>query len=713
VADGTWTGAGNRALYFGDRLITVRPESGDPATCIIDCESLGSGFSITNQETAQATIEGFTITHGWTLDGGGIYIDESSPTFRNCVITDCFADFDGGGAYVSDGSPSFIDCTFAGNMALGDGGGLRILHGVPTITGCGFASNTVFGSGGAIFSGSDGEVTITQSSFSDNEAEHHGGAVYCTTSGSGPGTLTLDDCELTGNQATGVAPWGKGGAVYVEQGTLDVLGSTFTSNTATDAGGALSAILAATTVTGTDFNGNSAGTQGGAIDNTEGSVTLNGCGFLLNTAALFGGGLCNSDGTADLTDCTFTGNSTTVDQAGNEGGGAIANLDIATLSAVGGMLSGNSSADHGGGIFNKADSMLHVAGMSLLNNDASGYASRGGGIAAMFGFGDPVFVTVAECRFEGNTADWGGGISTYSGMTSLISRCIFANNSADEGGGGLLHHVADSCVSNCVFVGHSGIVAGGAFTDDSTTTFMNCVFSGNAASLDGSAVRLVFHRSPQLVNCSIWGNTVATVGGGAVAYHQMDTGRVFNCVLWGNAPEQFGALADIMDVRYSNVEGGCPGTGNIDADPLFSDPDGPDDIAGTEDDDLRLTPLSPCIDAADNTAVPPDTADLDGDSDIAEPTPLDLDDLPRFDDNPAKSDTGVGPPPAVDMGAHEWPLVETCPWDCGGDFNGVVNVIDFLALLAQWGTPGYCDFDGGGVSVTDFLLMLSHWGPCP
>jgi hypothetical protein len=51
----------------------------------------------------------------------------------------------------------------------------------------------------------------------------------------------------------------------------------------------------------------------------------------------------------------------------------------------------------------------------------------------------------------------------------------------------------------------------------------------------------------------------------------------------------------------------------------------------------------------------------------------------------------------------------TCPWDCG---DGIVNVVDFLALLAQWGLAGSCDFDGGGVTVTDFLEMLANWGDC-
>jgi hypothetical protein len=54
-----------------------------------------------------------------------------------------------------------------------------------------------------------------------------------------------------------------------------------------------------------------------------------------------------------------------------------------------------------------------------------------------------------------------------------------------------------------------------------------------------------------------------------------------------------------------------------------------------------------------------------------------------------------------------------CPWDCESVPDGMVGVTDFLAMLAQWGGPGSCDFDGGGVGITDFLELLGVWGPCP
>jgi len=56
----------------------------------------------------------------------------------------------------------------------------------------------------------------------------------------------------------------------------------------------------------------------------------------------------------------------------------------------------------------------------------------------------------------------------------------------------------------------------------------------------------------------------------------------------------------------------------------------------------------------------------------------------------------------------------SCPWDCSGDNDGTVGIVDFLALLGEWDQPDTpCDFDGGGVGIVDFLKLLANWGPCP
>ena len=59
--------------------------------------------------------------------------------------------------------------------------------------------------------------------------------------------------------------------------------------------------------------------------------------------------------------------------------------------------------------------------------------------------------------------------------------------------------------------------------------------------------------------------------------------------------------------------------------------------------------------------------------------------------------------------------VQPCPLDCA-DGNGTVDIVDFLALLAQWGQIGApCDLGLGapGVGIEEFLDLLANWGPCP
>jgi hypothetical protein len=62
---------------------------------------------------------------------------------------------------------------------------------------------------------------------------------------------------------------------------------------------------------------------------------------------------------------------------------------------------------------------------------------------------------------------------------------------------------------------------------------------------------------------------------------------------------------------------------------------------------------------------------------------------------------------------YDYTVVSTCPADLDG--NGAVDITDFLALLAAWGTDpgGPPDLDGDGdVGIADFLQLLGSWGRC-
>jgi predicted outer membrane repeat protein len=185
--------------------------------------------------------------------------------------------------------------------------------------------------------------------------------------------------------------------------------------------------------------------------------------------------------------------------------------------------------------------------------------------------------------------------------SAILNDCIFTGNQAASGRGGAVYStlMVDVTATNCVFSGN-GAVYGGALAQEyrCTANLTNCTFSANEAWAEGGAVHIDLEGTElNATNCVLWGN--ADIGGSDESA-QIDVGR--------------GAAAPT--VNYCCIQGWSGelgGTGNIGEDPLLADPDGQDDTSGTEDDDLRLSDSSPCIDAGDNDAVPSDvTTDLDG-----------------------------------------------------------------------------------------------------
>ena len=87
LADGVFTGPNNRDLYFRGKAITVRSQSDNPKTCIIDCQEYARAFVFAYGEGPSSVLEAVTITRGYGSSGGGIYISSSSPTIRRCIFT--------------------------------------------------------------------------------------------------------------------------------------------------------------------------------------------------------------------------------------------------------------------------------------------------------------------------------------------------------------------------------------------------------------------------------------------------------------------------------------------------------------------------------------------------------------------------------------------------------------------------------------------------
>ncbi|MBU8870011.1 MAG: M6 family metalloprotease domain-containing protein [Gemmatimonadales bacterium] len=121
LADGVFTGAGNRDLDFLGKQLILRSGSGDPTQCILDLEG-GAGdehraFIFSTGETSTAVVEGITIRNGYsTGNGGAILLDGASPTLRDIIFQNNQA-VGGGGVYCDAASPILEGCTFYGNSA--------------------------------------------------------------------------------------------------------------------------------------------------------------------------------------------------------------------------------------------------------------------------------------------------------------------------------------------------------------------------------------------------------------------------------------------------------------------------------------------------------------------------------------------------------------------------------------------------------------------
>jgi predicted outer membrane repeat protein len=139
--------------------------------------------------------------------------------------------------------------------------------------------------------------------------------------------------------------------------------------------------------------------------------------------------------------------------------------------------------------------------------------------------------------------------------------------------------ICPTMLTDCIFTGNSAAWDGGAIYAVSTT-FENCIFSGNRVLefrndiLGGGAVHIpgtaMFGKAVTINNCTFIKNW--SEFGCAISYFGLAS--MNNCILRGSENqiyEHFPYGAPSF-VRYSNVQGGWEGEGNIDVDPLFVDP---------------------------------------------------------------------------------------------------------------------------------------------
>ena len=267
-----------------------------------------------------------------------------------------------------------------------------------------------------------------------------------------------------------------------------------------------------------------------------------------------------------------------------------------------------------------------------------------------------VYIMSGNADGSGTYQDSGGGMLCLGSVLKLED-CFFINNTAASNGGGLFIMNAPTKIIKSRFFENSASTGGGIYANGNAPEIYYSAIAWNTATKNGGGIYQETSRS-HIINCTLFQNTAANGGGLMNAY--AFNSYVTNCIIWGNSTGIEIGSSDIgggtgsssgevtedtsdhfdskLFVTYCDIQNGYPGTGNINAIPLFFQipSKGNDGVWGTIDDQSNPFPLkvvSPCNDAGINSAVPIELA--------------------RFDDISTIPDTGNGTAPIVDIGCME------------------------------------------------------------
>jgi predicted outer membrane repeat protein len=332
---------------------------------------------------------------------------------------------------------------------------------------------------------------------------------------------------------------------------------------------------------------------GGGIRCENASPTIRNCVITECESAGDGGGVYISGGSPRVEECLVILNT-----SATTGGGFFCRDTTATLDAC--LIQGN-RAEHGAGVNCKSEAAVTLERCSVWNNIAE---QNGGGLHVYKS--SPLLI---GCAVWENQAVNGAGFYGYTSH-SILSTCEFRGNYAEENGGGLY------CDENSVL------------------KISNCLLRDNIAEL-GAAIVSVFDSSPTIRNSTLIQNHAGVSGGGI--YCAFADITAIDAIFWGNLPEQvFGGSSAQIDITTSDIQGGYPGDGNLNEDPLFLI--GPRGIAYLSQKAAGQAVNSPCINRGSTSAADIHISFFDGQSRTLDQLTTRSDELP---------DTG-----SVDLGYH-------------------------------------------------------------
>ncbi|MBK9071690.1 MAG: hypothetical protein IPL79_11910 [Myxococcales bacterium] len=479
---------------------------------------------IDNRGPGPLIIRGIILSGGHALTEGGAIRSLSAPlTLDRVTLKNNVADWGGGAVSLKNYPLSITNSLFENNATVASpsyqyssGGAVYFSNSLVTISNTQFNHNSASSNGGAIL-GESGSLDITSSWFEGNVAIA-GGALHLLDV-----DATVGQSEFRYNLAQGVTgAAGVGGGVRAGCSTVtpwadprdEKLHPLFTPD-------------CALALTDTDFSVNVASDQGGGLWVDQMVASIEGGQFLGNHTDGYGGGAYYYRSHGPINNALFHSNS-----AGEAGGGVYFDLNGYLNAATNNSFTHNTAGVGAGGFFIGGGSLAWITGGNFEGNEAQ----YGGGLMV----GEDARVYVSQALIKGNKGTMqGGGVHEYTSIYTELSRTTVEQNTSDEGGGvwGTNLFVVDSTITQNTAAGRGGGVYGYYFFVQgvgvslaSSTVDHNHVYGTNGGLFGGGGL---FGRVATN-NVTVAYNTAKDNLGSAVYIPSGGKGHFFNTTVTRN-----------------------------------------------------------------------------------------------------------------------------------------------------------------------------------
>ncbi len=338
--------------------------------------------------------------------------------------------------------------------------------------------NPVSDSGGGIWA-AGGTLQLVNSHVTNNSAPY-GGGIFLADAAS---NLVLQNSLVDFNTAAI-----DGGGAYTT-GSAVLVATQLDNNTANRHGGGLHVQSGAAVLSSGAFTNNHATTGNGGAVNVNNGLNVTGTQFLNNTAAVLGGAITqwNAPVSDIISGATFISNMAGNGSEESKGGGAYI---AGGLTLTNTTFSGNKADTltsglnvRGGGLY--AGGTLSVDGATFIGNEAKCHScpfNEGGGLYSGLQTG---VATVTRSTFDGNKGWFGAGICAKN---LNVTHSTFKNGGAGGSGGYGGGIDATTLTGDDLLFQDNSVVNDGGAVDASNVTLTHARFIHNTAGHGGGAV---------------------------------------------------------------------------------------------------------------------------------------------------------------------------------------------------------------------------------